>query len=302
MLLFFYFYLSPLSSLQNEYRSVNGNIKSIKIKYITPSYKKAKIVFEKINSEYEIKMEGKRIVEEAEKKNGEEIVNYRKYSYITTPQGISAYCSQKIDEERKSEEKSIEYLCERYIKKISEIKIEKIKDGTAFKTYFLIKKEKSDDVLIYDMDDNFMEKEIYNYGEQGELKEKITYNDLGDMIYRVSYESPSKLLRYIKTYNSNNNIIDIMKEERRIDGTLRKKIFTKYTFSGNLDSRVETFYNERGIKEEEKYYDSNEMIYKNYVFEYETDEKGNWIKEFKYLKKEGNKKFLETIVVREIVY
>lgn len=297
---FIYLIVFFLLGFENDDFVIKDNIKSMKLKYITPSYKNGKIVLDKINAVYEIKYLSGLVIEELEKDSNLKVINYKSYEYLDSKDKIIDFCKKykNIDEYLSNDD--ISYICNKRRSELMEIKFEKIIDNSIFKIYLKLKEKNGFSINSYDMDYNFLEKEVVVLDKNKEIVEKKNYGLDGRLLSRTSFKK-SKLVRYIIQYGKDENIEKYIKEEYRVDNTIRKKTETTYSFSGNINLKIETDYNTAGLKEKEFYYDSNNVLYRKYLFEYEIDDRGNWIKQIKFSVSD-NGKIPQSIILREIVY
>lgn len=286
---------------QDYYLSVNSKVKSIKIYNHFVYYKNKKTVIGDINSLYAVYYdEFDRVMEEAGGKNDKDISWKKKYVYEKEEKKIKKYCKEILSLEEVGKE--IKNLCSNDLKKISEIKFEKMSEDEILGISICLNDKMLNVCYLFDSNYILEEKIVRKLDDKGNIKEEIKYDKNQDILVRKNYEI-NKLSTIIKSYDKDNILKEVLSREYRIDGIIRKETISEYTFSQNLSSKREIYYNGYGLKEEEKLHDSNGVFYKDYVFEYELDSKGNWIKEIKYSKDiESFEKKPDSAIKRAIEY
>ncbi|HOJ85863.1 MAG: hypothetical protein ACP5SD_06230 [Elusimicrobiales bacterium] len=286
---------------EDYYLSVNSKVKSIKIYNHSVYYKNKKAVIGDVNSLYAVYYdEFGRVIEEAGGKNDKDISWKKKYVYEKDEKKIKKYCKEILSLDDSGKE--IKKICSDDAKKISEIKLEKMSEDEILGVSICLNDNMLNVCHIFDSNYFPEEKIVKKFDDKGSLKEEIRYDKNQDVSVRKNYEI-NKLSAVIKSYDKDNILKEVLSREYKVDGIIRKETISEYTFSQNLSSRREIYYNGYGLKEEEKLFDSNGVFYKDYVFEYELDSKGNWIKEIKYSRDiESLEKKPDSAIKRAIEY
>lgn len=296
------FFISAYGDDVNDYlTSVKSDIKSIKIENIMPYYKNKKIMLEKVISSYYLSFDkSMRIIEEIN--GGDKVVSFRKkYSYKDNKNEIKSYCKNIIQSENLELSDVIKNICSDRVKEISEIKTEYSEDGEPILISFTLKNNNNEETYVFNSAYEMEERIIKKYNESKNILSEEKYDSKEDLLFRKVYQEKD-FLYFIITYNKDGIIKEQIKKEYRPDKTLRKETLTGYSYSGNISSKKEIFYNKYLLKEEEKLYDSNDSLYKDYIFEYSLDAKGNWIREIKYERDALGNKTPVSAVKRIITY
>ena len=266
----------------------------VTVKYIRPYYKNAKLMFDKIDSIYNVKFCKLGVLEEMRGKNLYNIDYLKRYRYISDINEIKNYCDDTVRNYQKDE---IEKICFSAIKdkKIKLVLIEMI-DDAVFRTNFEMTYK--DGMKRYVFDSNLELEEIVELKEKNSMKEEMHY-DASRVLRKKITEKKKRFFDEISIYEN-----DILKrkvlKEYRTDNTLRKETISYYMPDGSISSKVVSEYDTKGFKDLECYYDSNLNLYRKIKYEHEFDEKGNWIKLIKYDITNGKKVF--SVIVRELKY
>jgi len=264
------------------------------IKYITPSYKKAKLVFDKIESIYYVKFSDSQIIEETVGKNLDEIDYTKKYQYIKDYDAIKKYCE---DISKKIKKIEIEEICSKGLKKkVLKLISKELFDDMIFKVNFEI--YNNDIIKKYVFDSEFNLEGFIEITNKINIREEKYYDNL--MILRKKIVTKKeKFIEEISFYEN-----DILRKkilnEFRIDSTLRKQTIYEYLPTGGVGAKIVSEYDALSFKDIEFYYDADLKLYKKLKYEYEFDKKGNWIKAIKYDITREKKVF--SAVLREIKY
>jgi len=265
------------------------------IKYVTPYYKDAKPVFDKVNNIYRVKFSGGSIIEESRGKSIDEIDYIKKYRYIKEPSEIKKFCDEIYQKYQTNE---IESLC------VSEIKKENLKmillemlDDSIFKASFEV--NLGDIIKKYVFDLEFNLESFIEIKNKGNTVEENHYDSSGVLRSKI-IRKKEKLFEEKSLYENEVLKKKILKEYR-LDNTIRKKTILDYMPDGSVSSKIISEYNTSLLEDIRYYYDSNQKIYKKIKYEYEFDKKGNWIKMIGY-DITNDKKILSSAVIRDIKY
>jgi hypothetical protein len=265
------------------------------IKYVTPYYKDAKPVFDKVNNIYRVKFSGGNIIEESRGKSIDEIDYIKKYRYIKEPLEIKKFCD-KINQKYQTNE--IESLCVSEIKKknLKMILLEML-DDSIFKASFEV--NIGDIIKKYVFDLEFNLESFIEIKNKGNTVEENHYDSSGVLRSKI-IRKKEKLFEEKSLYENEVLKKNILKEYR-LDNTIRKKTILDYMPDGSVSSKIISEYNTSLLEDIRYYYDSNQKIYKKIKYEYEFDKKGNWIKMIGY-DITNDKKTISSAVIREIKY
>lgn len=260
------------------YYEVNGRVNFIEVYYYNVSLKNRRILPGSLeNVHYIAYDEKKRVIKEWEGKDNKNISWMKEYSYKNDVSDFKELCG-KLEEK---EDDDAGRMCAKKFKDIYEIKIEKMGGEDLFSTTLSFKDDNNTISYVLDLDYKVLEKIIKKFDGKNNMVEEASYNESGEINYKKVY-SRDKFLTEIKEYDKNGILKSLIRKEYRTDGTLRKEVYNEYGYTQDLLSKKEVFYNSYGLKEEEKLYDSNNKIYKDYLFEYTLDKRGNWIIEIRY--------------------
>jgi hypothetical protein len=265
------------------------------IKYVTPYYKDAKPVFDKVNSIYRVKFSGGNIIEESRGKSIDEIDYIKKYRYIKEPSEIKKFCDEIYQKYQTNE---IESLCVSEIKKknLKMILLEML-DDSIFKASFEV--NLGDIIKKYVFDLEFNLESFIEIKNKGNTVEENHYDSSGVLRSKI-IRKKEKLFEEKSLYENEVLKKKILKEYR-LDNTIRKKTILDYMPDGSVSSKIISEYNTSLLEDIRYYYDSNQKIYKKIKYEYEFDKKGNWIKMIGY-DITNDKKILSSAVIRDIKY
>lgn len=147
------------------------------------------------------------------------------------------------------------------------------------------------EIFIHDQNGNIIENDRYNSIGEFTYKDMYKYDSNGNKIEQNFYNSNGLLIKRLNSiYNSNGNEIEYKyydsNEILEIKGTFKydsrgNKIESIYYDSDESIYRRECFkYDEYGNIIENAYFDYKEQSNLSLFFEYELDNKNNWIKQF----------------------
>lgn len=160
----------------------------------------------------------------------------------------------------------------------------------------------------YDKNGNLIEHIQYQYSNPTyKYKQFYKYDDKGNKIEMISYTDDSFNNKYTYIYDKNG--IETEEDNTYTNTSIDNKQIFKYDEKGYL-SEVDAYdgltevrfvfkHNNQGSVEEESRYDSNNNMVYDYQYKWEYDEKGNWIKKIKTIKKDSDNNDRTSIFVKE---
>jgi len=163
------------------------------------------------------------------------------------------------------------------------------RDGYYFDSFSLETKNLFKDIYKYDFNGNTIDFSTYNSEGILNSKETYSYRHIGKDIECITYKVDGNIKgKKVSKYNKNRNIIEDLLCDS--NGTSVLKFTYKYDLNGNqieqkmfdrdgvLIERENVKYNNIGMKVERIVKNFQENSYFEVTYEYELDEKRNWIK------------------------
>lgn len=159
----------------------------------------------------------------------------------------------------------------------------------------------------FDRKGNLIESIRYNGKDSITHKYFNKYDSKGNLIESFTYNSTDSLLRKtISIYDENNNLMDVNSFIAP-----KKHSITKFKYNNNskqsekhiynsdnlLETKTLYEYNNMGHWKEVRIYNSNDELIENNSFDYEYDEKGNWVKKIEF-----KNNIATRIIERQILY